>query len=178
MQDSKSKCLSVIAGLRAAEKSSLSSDAAAGFFRVAFAQRWCQSEGKSPQNRKTPMKRFIAAAAFAAAQWQTAHAQAILGSIPEEFRGDWCWQENSNGEEVFRSGACKPKADSLSINRMSLDTGRLSCVFDSGTVSEGTFKMRMHCSDSEEKQPSMYGAQLTLLPGRKIQLIIEPMDQR
>jgi hypothetical protein len=36
----------------------------------------------------------------------------------------------------------------------------------------------MHCSDSEEKQPSMYGAQLTLLPGRKIQLIIEPMDQR
>jgi hypothetical protein len=145
---------------------------------VAFAQRWCQSEGKSRQNRKTPTKRFIAAAAFAAAQWQTAHAQAILGSIPEEFRGDWCWQENSNGEEVFRSGACKPKADSLSINRMSLDTGRLSCVFDSGTVSEGTFKMRMHCSDSEEKQPSMYGAQLTLLPGRKIQLIIEPMDQR
>ena len=124
------------------------------------------------------MKRFIAAAAFAAAQWQTAHAQAILGSIPEEFRGDWCWQENSNGEEVFRYGACKPKADSLSINRMSLDTGRLSCVFDSGTVSEGTLKMRMHCSDSEEKQPSMYGAQLTLRPGRKIELIIEPMDQR
>jgi hypothetical protein len=48
MQDSKSKCLSVIAGLRAAEKSSLSSDAAAGRLRVAFAQRRCQSEGKPP----------------------------------------------------------------------------------------------------------------------------------
>jgi hypothetical protein len=38
--------------------------------------------------------------------------------------------------------------------------------------------MRMHCSDSEEKQPSMYGAQLRLRPGRKIELIIEPMDQQ
>jgi hypothetical protein len=56
------------------------------------------------------MKKFIAAAAFVAAQWQPAHAQAILGSIPEEFRGDWCWQENTNGEEIFRSGACKLKA--------------------------------------------------------------------
>jgi hypothetical protein len=43
------------------------------------------------------MNRSIAAAAFAAAQWQTAHAQAILGSIPEEFRGYWCWLESSNG---------------------------------------------------------------------------------
>ena len=36
------------------------------------------------------MKKFIAAAAFAAAPWLPAHAQTILGSIPEEFRGDWC----------------------------------------------------------------------------------------
>ena len=43
------------------------------------------------------MKRFIAAAAFAAAQWQLAYAQAILGSIPEEFRGDWCWQGKRQG---------------------------------------------------------------------------------
>ena len=33
------------------------------------------------------MNKFIAAAAFVAAQWQPAHAQTILGSIPEEFRG-------------------------------------------------------------------------------------------
>jgi hypothetical protein len=44
------------------------------------------------------MKKFIAAAAFVVAKWQPADAQAILGSIPEEFRGDWCWQENTNGE--------------------------------------------------------------------------------
>jgi hypothetical protein len=121
------------------------------------------------------MRKFIAVAAFAAAQWQPAHAQTILGSIPEEFRGDWCWQENTNGEKIFRAGACKLKAGSLSIDRMSLDTGRLSCVFDSGTASDGTLKMRMHCSNSEEKQPSMYGAQLTLRPGKKIELIMEPM---
>jgi hypothetical protein len=42
------------------------------------------------------MKKLIAAAAFIAAQWQPACAQTILGSIPEEFRGDWCWQENSH----------------------------------------------------------------------------------
>ena len=60
------------------------------------------------------MKRFIAAAAFAAAHWQLAYAQAILGSIPEEFRGDWCWQENAKGQEVFRPGVCKRKAGSLS----------------------------------------------------------------
>ena len=34
------------------------------------------------------MKKFIAAALFVATQWQPANAQAILGSIPEEFRGD------------------------------------------------------------------------------------------
>jgi hypothetical protein len=38
--------------------------------------------------------------------------------------------------------------------------------------------MKLHCSDPEEKQPSMYGAQLKLRPGKKIELIIEPMDQR
>ena len=41
------------------------------------------------------MNKFIAAAAFVAAQWQPAYAQAILGSIPEEFRGDWCWQKKN-----------------------------------------------------------------------------------
>ena len=124
------------------------------------------------------MKRFIAAAAFIAAQWQPAYTQTILGSIPEEFRGDWCWQENTNGEEIFRPGPCKHKAGSLSIDRMTLDRGRLSCVFDSGTASDGTLNMRMLCTDPEEKQPSMYGAQLKLQPGKKIELIMEPMDQQ
>ena len=32
------------------------------------------------------MMKIIAAAAFVAAPWQPAHAQAIVGSIPEEFR--------------------------------------------------------------------------------------------
>ena len=58
---------------------------------------------------------------------------------------------------------------------MTLDTGRLSCGFDSGTASDG---MRMLCTDPEDKQSSMYGAQLKLLPGKKIELIIEPMDQQ
>ena len=124
------------------------------------------------------MKKFIAAALFVATQWQSAHAQAILGSILEEFRGDWCWQENTNGEQIFRPGACKPKAGSLNIDRMTLDRGRLSCVFDSGTASDDTLKMRMHCTDPEEKQPSMYGAQLKLRPGKKIDLIMELMDQQ
>ena len=125
------------------------------------------------------MKRFIAAAAFAVAQWQPIHAQTILGSIPEEFQGDWCWQENTKGEEIFRPGECKRKARSLSIDRTTLDNGRLSCVFDSGTASDGTLKMRMQCINSDEKQPSStYGAQLTLLPGKKIELVIEPMDQQ
>ena len=124
------------------------------------------------------MKKFIAAALFVATQWQPAHAQAILGSIPEEFRGDWCWHENTNGEQIFRPGACKPKAGSLNIDRMTLDRGRLSCVFDSGTASDDTLKMRMHCTVPEEKQPSMYGAQLKLQPGKKIELIMEPTDQQ
>ena len=124
------------------------------------------------------MNKFIAAAAFVAAQWQPAHAQTILGSIPEEFRGDWCLQENTNGEEIFRPGACKLKPGSLSVDRMTLDTGYLSCVFDSGTASDGTLKMRMHCTDPDEKKPSIYGAQLKLQPGTKIELIIEPMDQQ
>src|ERR1700693_5288446 len=124
------------------------------------------------------MKKFIAAALFVATQWQSAHAQAILGSIPEEFRGDWCSQENTDGEQIFRPGACKPKAGSLNIDRMTLDRGRLSCVFDSGTASDDTLKMRMQCTDPEEKQPSMYGAQLKLQPGKKIELIRELMDQQ
>ena len=45
-------------------------------------------------------------------------------------------------------------------------------------ASDGTLKMRMLCTDFDEKQPSMYGAQLTLLPGKKIELVIEPMDQQ
>ena len=57
---------------------------------------------------------------------------------------------------------------------MTLDMGRLSCVFDSGTASDGTLKMRMHCTDLEEKQPTMY---LKLQPGKKIELIMELMDQ-
>jgi len=124
------------------------------------------------------MKKFIIAALFFATQWQPVHAQVIIGSIPEEFRGDWCWQENANGEVIFRSGACKLKAGSLSIDRMTLDTGRLSCVFDSGTASDDIVIMRMHCSDSEEKEPSMYGAQLRLRPDKKIELTMEPMDQQ
>jgi hypothetical protein len=86
--------------------------------------------------------------------------------------------ENTDGEEIFRPGACKLKAGSLSIGRMTLDTGRLSCGFDSGSTSDGTLKMRMLCTDPEEKQPSMYGAQLKLRPDKKIELIVEPMDQQ
>jgi hypothetical protein len=124
------------------------------------------------------MNKFIAAAAFVAAQWQPAHAQTMLGSIPDEFRGDWCWQENTKGEKIFRSGACKLKSGSLSIERMTVDTGRLSCVFDSGTASDGTLNMRLHCSGLEDKQPSMYDARLKLRPDKKIEFIVEPMDQQ
>ena len=88
------------------------------------------------------------------------------------------WQESTKGEEIFRPGECRLKAGSLSFGRMTLDSGRLSCGFDSGTASDSTLKMRMLCTDPEDKQPSMYGAQLKLLPGKKIELIIEPMDQR
>jgi hypothetical protein len=147
---------------------------------LAFALRQRQSEGKHARSKigEKAMNKFIAAAVLVAAQWQPAHAQTILGSIPGEFRGDWCWQENTSGEEIFRSGACKLKAGSLSIDRMTLDTGRLSCGFDSGTASDGTLQMRMLCTDPEDKESLMYGAQLKLLPGKKIELILEPMDQK
>jgi SAM domain (Sterile alpha motif) len=129
------------------------------------------------KNGGRAMKKFIAAAAFVAAQWQLANAQTILGSIPEEFRGDWCWQENTDNEQVFKSGACKVKAGSLSIDRITLDKGRLSCLFDSGTTSDGILNMRLHCSEVEKKQPSMYGAQIKLRPDKKIELIMESIDQ-
>jgi hypothetical protein len=73
----------------------------------------------------TAMKKFIVAAGLVAAQWLPANAQAILGSIPAEFRGDCCWQENTGDEQIFKS-ACKLKTGSLSIDRMTLDRGRLS----------------------------------------------------
>jgi hypothetical protein len=116
---------------------------------------------------KRRLKNFIAAAAFVAAQWQPAQAQTILGVDPGGVSGR-CWQENTNGEQIFRSGACKLKAGSLSIDRMTLDTSHLSCVFDSGTASEQTLNMRLLCNDFDEKQPSMYGAQLRLRSGKKI----------
>ena len=43
---------------------------------------------------------------------------------------------------------------------------------------DGTLNMRMLCTDFEEEEPSMYGARLNLRPGKKIELIIEPMDQQ
>ena len=46
------------------------------------------------------MMKIIAAAAFLAAPWQPTQAQAIVGSIPEEFRGDWC-QENTK-DNIFK----------------------------------------------------------------------------
>ena len=79
---------------------------------------------------------------------------------------------------IFKPGECKLKAGSLSIDRMTLETSRLSCGFDSGTASDGTLMMRMLCTNPEDKRSSMYGAQLTLLPGKKIELIIEPIDQQ
>ena len=53
------------------------------------------------------MMKIIAAAAFLAAQWQPAHAQAIVGSIPEEFRGDWC-QENTK-DNIFKPGGASSR---------------------------------------------------------------------
>jgi hypothetical protein len=47
--------------------------------RHSFPQQWAAA---------APLMKIIAAAAFVAAPWQPAHAQAIVGSIPEEFRGD------------------------------------------------------------------------------------------
>jgi hypothetical protein len=73
-----------------------------------------------------PMKKFIAATAFLVLRWQSAYAQMILGSIPEEYQGRWCWQENTQGVEVYKGGECK--AGSLSIDRMTLDRGRLPCL--------------------------------------------------
>jgi hypothetical protein len=133
-------------------------------------------EGRLIHERRKPIMKIIAAAAFVAAPWQPAHAQAIVGSIPEEFRGDWC--QESTKDNIFKPGGCKLKAGSLSIDRTTLDTGRLSCGFDSGTVSDGTLQMRMLCTDPEDKESLMYGAQLKLLPGKKIELILEPMDQK
>ena len=85
--------------------------------------------------------------------------------------------EHQGGEDL-QSGACKLKSGSLSIERMTVDTGRLSCVFDSGTASDGTLNMRLHCSGLEEKQPSMYDARLKLRPDKKIEFIVERMDQQ
>ena len=120
--------------------------------------------------------KIIAAVAFVAASGQLAHAQAIIGSIPEEFWGNWC--QESNKDNIFKLGACKLKTGSMSIDRMTLDTGRLSCGFDTGTASDGTLQMRMLCADPEDKESLTYGAQLKLLPGKKIELILEPIDQK
>ncbi len=120
------------------------------------------------------MKKYIAAAILLAVQWQPACAQTILGSIPDEYQGHWCWQENSQGE-VYKIGECK--AGYLSIDRMTLDRARLSCAFDSGTAGDDMLKMRLLCTSPEDKQSSIYGAQIKLLAGKKIELIIEPMDQ-
>ena len=38
--------------------------------------------------------------------------------------------------------------------------------------------MRMLCTDPEDKESLIYGAQLKLLPGKKIELILEPTDQK
>ena len=81
-------------------------------------------------------------------------------------------------DNIFKPGECKLKAGSLSIDRMTLDTGRLSCGFDSGTASDGTLQMRMLCTDPEDKESLIYGAQLKLLPGKKIELVLEPVDQK
>ena len=81
------------------------------------------------------MMKIIAAAAFLAAPWQPADAQAIVGSIPEEFRGDWC-QENTK-DNIFKPGGCKLKAGSLRIDRMSLDTGRGPAVLIAGRRATG-----------------------------------------
>ena len=63
-----------------------------------------RKEGRLIHGSKKPMMKIIAAAAFVVARWQPAHAQAIVGSIPEEFRGDWC-QENTK-DNVFKPGGC------------------------------------------------------------------------
>ncbi len=124
------------------------------------------------------MKRFVAAAGLLAIHWQSAYAQMILGSIPEEYQGHWCLQENTQGVEVFKTGDCKLKPGYLTIDRMTLDRSRLSCAFDSGTADDDALKMRMLCTSPEDKQSSIYGAQIKLLPGKRIELINEPTDQQ
>jgi hypothetical protein len=93
--------------------------------------------GAPQQTTRKAMKKFIAATVFLAAQWHPANTQTILGSIPEEFRGDWCRRENTNDEQIFKFGACKLKSGSLSIDRMTFERGQLSCLFDSGTINDG-----------------------------------------
>jgi hypothetical protein len=61
---------------------------------------------------------------------------------------------------------------------MTFERGQLSCLFDSGTTSDGILNMRPHCSNTEEKHPSMYGAQIKLRSDKKIELIMEAMDQQ
>ena len=53
------------------------------------------------------MMKIIAAAAFVAAPWQLARAQAIVGSIPEEFRGDWC--QESTKDNIFKPAAASSR---------------------------------------------------------------------
>jgi hypothetical protein len=82
-----------------------------GAFYVAFALRRRQSrEAARSKNGEKGDEQVYRGRRLIATQWQPVHAQAILGSIPEEFRGDWYWQENTNGPEIYRSGACKLKA--------------------------------------------------------------------
>src|SRR5262249_58650177 len=92
--------------------------------------------GAPQQKRRKAMKNFIAATVFLAALWHPANTQTLLGSIPEEFRGDWCWQENTNDEQIFKFGACKLKSGSLSIDRMTFERRQLSCLFDSRTPND------------------------------------------
>ena len=80
------------------------------------------------------------------------------------------------GEHQRQANACKLKAGLLSTDRVTLDRGQLSCIFDSGAISDGIVNMRLQCSDPEEKQPSMYVAQIKLKPDKKIELIMEPVD--
>ena len=119
--------------------------------------------------------KIIAAAAFVAAPWQPAqahHRRLDPGGV------SWRLVPENTKDNIFKLGRCKLKGGSLSIERMTLDKGRLSCGFDSGTASDGNLQMRMLCTDPEDKESSMYGAQLKLLPGKTIELILEPTDQK
>jgi hypothetical protein len=55
-------------------------------YKVVRGEAKATDKSLDPRMRKKAMKKFIAAAALIAAQWQPADAQTILGSIPEEFR--------------------------------------------------------------------------------------------